>query len=163
ILKDDLGGMKRREVDQAIKDLELDHPAAKALKRAMDSMNAAMAGAVGGAAGAGSWDPLGRRPGLSPPRLGAARRGWGAPGGGPSAARRAPGAEPPWGGAPGSAPRGSVPQGAGGARGGRGRPRILGPRVLRVPAAHLLAHLLVRAVPEGAQIVGDREGPTGRR
>ena len=54
ILKDDLGGMKRREVDQAIKDLELDHPAAKALKRAMDSMNAAMAGAVGGAAGAGS-------------------------------------------------------------------------------------------------------------
>ena len=54
ILKDDLGGMKRREVDQAIKDLELDHPAAKALKQAMDSMNAAMAGAVGGAASAGS-------------------------------------------------------------------------------------------------------------
>lgn len=50
ILKDDLDGMKRREVDQAIKDLDVDHPAAKALKRAMDSMNAAVAGAGGGAA-----------------------------------------------------------------------------------------------------------------
>ena len=54
ILKSDLDGMRRREVDQAIKALAVDHPAAQALRRAMDSMTAAMAGATGGAAGGGS-------------------------------------------------------------------------------------------------------------
>lgn len=49
ILKEDLDGMKRREVDRTIKELGVDHPVAKALKSVIDSMNAATAGAGGGA------------------------------------------------------------------------------------------------------------------
>src|SRR4051812_33508873 len=42
-------------------------------------------------------------------------------------------------------------------------PRILGPRMLRVAATEFLAHLLVRAVPEAAQILRDLDGTSARR
>lgn len=49
ILKGDLDGMTRREVERVIKELGVDHPVTKALKRVMDSVNAAATGAGGGA------------------------------------------------------------------------------------------------------------------
>lgn len=42
ILKDDLPGLGRRELDQRIKALDINHPAAKAVKRIMDDMTAVM-------------------------------------------------------------------------------------------------------------------------
>src|SRR3954447_6080771 len=44
-----------------------------------------------------------------------------------------------------------------------GRPRILGPRMFRVAAAQLLAHLLVRAVPEAAEVLRDLDGTSAGR
>ena len=42
ILKDDLPGLGRRELDQRIKALDIDHPAATAVKKIMDDMTAVM-------------------------------------------------------------------------------------------------------------------------
>ncbi|ASK66071.1 GPP34 family phosphoprotein [Brachybacterium avium] len=42
ILKTDLPGLSRRELDQRIKDLHIDHPAATAVKKVMDDMTAVM-------------------------------------------------------------------------------------------------------------------------
>lgn len=42
ILKGDLPGLGRRELEQRIKAMEVDHPAAKAVKRIMDDMTAVM-------------------------------------------------------------------------------------------------------------------------
>ncbi|MFC7464965.1 GPP34 family phosphoprotein [Brachybacterium sp. GCM10030252] len=42
ILKDDVAGMSRRDLDRAIQGLAVDHPAARAVKRAMDDMTAVM-------------------------------------------------------------------------------------------------------------------------
>ena len=44
-----------------------------------------------------------------------------------------------------------------------GGPRVLGPRVARVAAAQLLAHLGVRALPEAAQVARRLDGPAVRR
>lgn len=51
ILKEDLPGLGRRELDRRIKALHIDHPAAQAVKRIMDDMNTAMIAAMGAAAG----------------------------------------------------------------------------------------------------------------
>lgn len=40
ILKDDLPDLSRRELERRIKDLDIDHPAAKAVKKVMDDMTA---------------------------------------------------------------------------------------------------------------------------
>src|SRR3954471_18937228 len=45
----------------------------------------------------------------------------------------------------------------------RRRPRVLRPRMLCVAAAQFLAHLLVRAVPEAAQVLCDLDGTSARR
>lgn len=42
ILKDDLPGLGRRELDQRIAELDIDHPAAKAVKKIMNDMTAVM-------------------------------------------------------------------------------------------------------------------------
>src|SRR5690606_7129685 len=42
ILKDDLPDLSRRELDHRIKDLQIDHPAAQAVRRIMDDMAAVM-------------------------------------------------------------------------------------------------------------------------
>ena len=42
ILKDDLPDISRRELDRRIERLDIDHPAAKAVRRIMDDMAAAM-------------------------------------------------------------------------------------------------------------------------
>lgn len=48
ILKDDIGGTGRRDLDRTIKGLDIDHPAATALKRVISDMNVVMfAGAAG--------------------------------------------------------------------------------------------------------------------
>ena len=46
ILKDDLPGLSRRELDQRIEALEIDSPAATAVKRVADDMTAALAAAT---------------------------------------------------------------------------------------------------------------------
>lgn len=46
ILKDDLPGLSRRELDQQIEALEIDSPAATAVKRVVDDMTAALAAAT---------------------------------------------------------------------------------------------------------------------
>ena len=46
ILKDDLPGLSRRELDQRIEALEIDSPAATAVKRVVDDMTAALAAAT---------------------------------------------------------------------------------------------------------------------
>lgn len=53
ILKDDLPDIGRRELDRRIERLDIDHPAAKAVRRIMDDMAAAMI-ATTAAAGAGA-------------------------------------------------------------------------------------------------------------
>ncbi|WP_114853367.1 GPP34 family phosphoprotein [Brachybacterium sp. YJGR34] len=54
ILRTDLPGLSRRELDQRIQALEIDHPAAAAMKRVVQDMTAAMmaAATAGGAAAA---------------------------------------------------------------------------------------------------------------
>lgn len=54
ILRDELEGMSRRELDAVIKDLEIDAPAAKAVKRVMDDMSAVMIATTATAAGGGA-------------------------------------------------------------------------------------------------------------
>ena len=46
LLKDDLPGLSRRELDQRIEALEIDSPAATAVKRVVDDMTAALAAAT---------------------------------------------------------------------------------------------------------------------
>src|SRR3972149_8490954 len=41
-------------------------------------------------------------------------------------------------------------------------PRVIGPGVLGIAALHVLLHLLVSAVPEPLQILGDLHRPAGR-
>ncbi|MBP2381176.1 GOLPH3/VPS74 family protein [Brachybacterium sacelli] len=51
ILREDLDGLSRRELDAVIAGLEIDAPAAKAVKRVMDDMNAAMIATTAAAGG----------------------------------------------------------------------------------------------------------------